>query len=200
MKKRLTILIIAGFLVGGLSALGLFFLQNSHPGPKQISTGKALIGGPFALTDHTGKHVTEKDFEGKFMLVFFGYTFCPDICPAELQVISAALDELGDKAKKVTPVFITIDPERDTVEQMKSYVSNFHKQFIGLTGSMREIQDAAKAYRVYYKKVAEEPASSDYFMDHSSIVYLMSPQGEYLAHFAYGTGVDKMAKGIAKFL
>jgi len=200
MKKRLTILIITGFLVGGLSALGLFFLQNSHPGPKQISTGKALIGGPFALTDHTGKRVTEKDFEGKFMLVFFGYTFCPDFCPAELQVISAALDELGEKVKKVTPIFITIDPERDTVEQMKSYVSNFHEQLIGLTGSMEEIRAAAKVYRVYFKKVTSDASSSDYVMDHSSIVYLMSPQGEYLTHFAYGTGVEKMAEGMAKFL
>ena len=200
MKNRLIVLIIAGFLAGGISALGLFFLQNSQPGPKQVSTGKALIGGPFALTDHMGKRVTEKDFEGKFMLIFFGYTFCPDICPAELQVISAALDELGDTAKKVTPVFITIDPERDTVEQMKSYVGNFHKQFIGLTGSMKEIRAAAKVYRVYFKKAANDASGSDYFMDHSSIVYLMSPKGEYLAHFNYGTGVDKMAKGIAKFL
>jgi protein SCO1/2 len=200
MKNRLIILILAGFLAGGISALGLYVLQNTNPGPKQISSGKALIGGPFTLTEHTGRRVTEADFKGRFTLVFFGYTFCPDVCPAELQVISAALDELGKKAEKVTPVFITIDPERDTVELMKDYVSNFHKSLIGLTGSVKEVQAAAKAYRIYYKKSAEEGSSDDYLMDHSSIVYLMSPEGEYLTHFAYGTGVEKMAKGIAKYL
>lgn len=200
MKNRLIILILAGFLAGGISALGLYMLQNTNPGPKQISTGKALIGGPFTLTEHTGRRVTEADFKGRFTLVYFGYTYCPDVCPAELQVISAALDQLGTKAEKVTPVFITIDPERDTVELMKDYVSNFHKSLIGLTGSVKEVRAAARAYRIYYKKSAEEGSSDDYLMDHSSIVYLMSPEGEYLTHFAYGTGVDKMAKGIAKYL
>lgn len=200
MKHRLIILILAGFLAGGVSALGLFLLQNTNPGPKQISTGKALIGGPFTLTEHTGRRVTEEDFKGRFTLIYFGYTFCPDVCPAELQVMSAALDQLGKKGDKVTPVFVTIDPERDTVEQMKSYVSNFHKRLVGLTGSLKEIRAATKVYRIYYKKVADDSSSTDYLMDHSSIVYLMSPEGEYLTHFAYGTGVDKMAKGIAKFL
>jgi protein SCO1/2 len=200
MKHRLIILILAGFLAGGVSALGLFLLQNTNPGPKQISTGKALIGGPFTLTEHTGRRVTEEDFKGRFTLIYFGYTFCPDVCPAELQVMSAALDQLGKKGEKVTPVFVTIDPERDTVEQMKSYVSNFHKRLVGLTGSLKEIRAATKVYRIYYKKVADDSSSTDYLMDHSSIVYLMSPEGEYLTHFAYGTGVDKMVKGIAKFL
>lgn len=199
MNKRLILLILAGFLAGGLAALALFILQTNDPGPRQVSTGKALIGGPFKLTDHTGRRVTEADFKGRFSLVYFGYTFCPDVCPAELQVISAALDELGPKAEKVTPVFISIDPERDTVEQMKSYVAHFHKSLVGLTGSVEEVRAAAKAYRIYYAR-AKDDTSSDYVMDHSSIVYLMSPEGEYLAHFAYGTGVEKMVKGIAKFL
>ena len=200
MKERLTILIITGFLAGGFSALGLFFLQNSQPGPKQVSTGKALIGGPFALTDHMGKRVTEKDFEGGFTLVYFGYTFCPDICPAELQVISAALDQLGKRAKNVTPLFITLDPERDDVKQMASYVSNFHERLIGLTGSLEDIRAAAKTYRVYFAKVEDQSSGEYYLLDHSSAVYLMGPKGEYLAHFSYGAGVDKMAQGIAKFL
>lgn len=199
MKNRLIVLILAGFLAGGVSALGLYMLQNTNPGPKQISSGKALIGGPFTLTEHTGRRVTEKDFKGRFMLVYFGYTFCPDICPAELQVMSAAIDGLGKKAEKVTPVFITVDPERDTVEQMKSYVSNFHKSLVGLTGSLEDIRAVAKAFRIYYAR-SKDDSTTDYLMDHSSIVYLMSPEGEYLTHFAYGTGVDKMVKGIAKYL
>ena len=199
MKNRLILLILIGFLAGGAAALGLYFLQNTQSGPKQISSGKALIGGPFTLTEHTGRRVTEKDFKGGFTLVYFGYTFCPDVCPAELQVMSAALEALGKNGEKVTPVFITIDPERDTVEQMRSYVSNFHQRLVGLTGSLEEIRTVAKAYRIYYAR-AKDDSTTDYVMDHSSIVYLMSPEGEYLTHFAYGTGVDKMAKGIAKFL
>lgn len=199
MSRRLFILISAAFLVGGAVALGFFALNTPQAPQPQLVSGKALIGGPFALTDHNGKRVTDKDFGGKHKLVFFGYTYCPDICPAELQVMSAAMDNLGDKAKDVTPVFITVDPERDTVEQMKSYVENFHPSLVGLTGSPEEIRKAAKAYRVYYKKTHSESAS-DYLVDHSSIVYLMSPDGEYLAHFAYGTGPEKMAEGIRKFL
>ena len=134
MSRRLFILISAAFLVGGAVALGFFALNTPQAPQPQLVSGKALIGGPFALTDHNGKRVTDKDFGGKHKLVFFGYTYCPDICPAELQVMSAAMDNLGDKAKDVTPVFITVDPERDTVEQMKSYVENFHPSLVGLTG------------------------------------------------------------------
>lgn len=199
MTPRLIILIVATFLAGGALAYSLYAFRSAPPGEQQIVSGKALIGGPFTLTDHNGRRVTEKDFAGKYTLVYFGYTYCPDICPAELQVMSAAIDALGDKGEQVTPVFITVDPERDTVDQMKSYVGNFHERLIGLTGSPEDIRKAAKAFRVYYAKTSSEGAT-DYLMDHSSIVYLMSPENEYLAHFAYGTGVDKMADGIRKFL
>lgn len=200
MKRRLLILIIAAALGVGVAALSTMVLRSMQPEKPQVLSGKALIGGTFTLTDHTGRRVTEKDFAGRFMLIYFGYTFCPDVCPAELQVMSAALDQLGDKAKNVTPVFITIDPERDTVKQMASYVTNFHERMVGLTGTAEEIRVAAKAYRVYYAKAEDDASSTDYMMEHSSIVFLMSPKGEYLAHFTYGTGVDKMATGIAKFL
>ncbi|GBE43465.1 hypothetical protein BMS3Bbin10_01542 [bacterium BMS3Bbin10] len=200
MKRRLLILIIAAALGVGVAALSTMVLRSMQPEKPQVLSGKALIGGTFTLTDHTGRRVSEKDFAGRFMLIYFGYTFCPDVCPAELQVMSAALDQLGDKAKNVTPVFITIDPERDTVKQMASYVTNFHERLVGLTGTAEEIRAAAKAYRVYYAKAKDDASSTDYMMEHSSIVFLMSPKGEYLAHFTYGTGVDKMAAGIAKFL
>lgn len=198
--KRFTLALLAGaLLISSALAIGFVVMRTPYPAP-HVVTGKALIGGPFALTDHNGKRVTEKNFLGKFSLVYFGYTYCPDVCPAELQVMAAAIDELGAKKKQVTPVFITIDPERDTVEQMKSYVSNFHEQLVGLTGTEQEVKDTAKAYKIFYNKVSDDPSSTEYVMEHSSIVYLMSPKGEYLAHFSYGTGVDKMAKGIAKFL
>ena len=200
MKLRWLTLLPAVLLICGAAAISLVIVLSGQPGQPHIVSGKALIGGPFTLTDHTGKRVSEKDFEGKFTLVYFGYTFCPDVCPAELQVMSAALDQLGGKAKNVTPLFITVDPERDGVKQMASYVSNFHERLVGLTGSTEDIGAAAKAYRVYYARVKDESSSADYMMDHSSAVYLMGPKGEYLAHFAYGAGVDKMAAGIAKFL
>ena len=194
-------LLLLGFIIlaCGLAALAIGKRRGMSEG-QVIVTGKALIGGPFTLTDHTGKRVTEKDFAGKFTLVFFGYTSCPDICPAELQVISAALDQLGERATNVTPLFITVDPERDTVKKMAGYVGNFHERLVGLTGSAEDIRAVVKTYRIYSGKVDDGHSSSDYLFDHSSVVYLMSPSGEYLAHFAYGTGVDKMAKGIAKFL
>ncbi len=201
MNPRLIVLASAAFAFGALVAFTALQFSGGNTGATltQVS-GQPLIGGPFTLIDHTGRRVTEKDFLGQHTLVFFGYTYCPDICPAELQVMTAALEQLGEKSKKVTPVFITIDPKRDTVEQMASYVSHFHKRLVGLTGSHEEIRAAAKAYRVYYAKVKDEGSSADYLMDHSSVVYLMGPDGKYVAHFSYGTSPDKMAEGIARHL
>ncbi len=199
MPLRLAFIVITAFLIGALSALVLLREAGGPSAPSQQVSGKALIGGPFSLTDHTGKAVTHEDFKGKLMLVFFGYTYCPDICPAELQVMSAALDALGTDAEKVTPVFITVDPARDTVEQMASYVASFHPRLVGLTGSEEAVKAAAKAYRVYFAK-AGETNSTDYLVDHSAFVYLMSREGEYLTHFSYGTPADKLAAGIRKHL
>ena len=116
---------------------------------------RPLVGGPFELTDQDGKRVKSADFAGKYMLVVFGYTYCPDICPSELQVVSAALDELGPAAERIQPVFVTVDPSRDTPQVMKDYVANFHPGFVGLTGSEEDIAKVAKAYRVYYRKVEQ---------------------------------------------
>jgi cytochrome oxidase Cu insertion factor (SCO1/SenC/PrrC family) len=162
--------------------------------------GQALVGGPFSLIDHNGRRVTEQDFRGRPMLVFFGFTFCPDICPAGLQVISAALDQLGPKGAKLTPLFITIDPERDTPEQLKSYLASFHPRLLGLSGSVAEITDVAKKYRVYFKKVKDEKSSADYTLDHTTFVYLMDAKGQFVAHFSHSTSADKLAEGLGKLL
>jgi len=199
MPLRLVFIVVIAFMIGAMTALLLLREAGSPGAPSQQVSGKALIGGPFSLTDHTGKPVTQDDFKGKLMLVFFGYTYCPDICPAELQVMSAALDALGADAEKVTPVFITVDPARDTVEQMASYVASFHPRLVGLTGSEEAVKEAAKAYRVYYAK-AGDANSPDYLVDHSAIVYLMGRDGNYLTHFSYGTSAEKMAAGIRKHL
>ena len=160
------------------------------------STGTALIGGPFTLTDQDGRKVTDKDFLGKYMLVFFGYTYCPDLCPTELQVMSAALDSLGAKADAIQPIFISFDPERDRPEVLKQYVSNFHPRLVGLTGTPEEVAAAAKAYRVYYSKVPNSTAPDTYLMDHSTITYLMDPQGKFLKHFSYSTDSTALAKAL----
>lgn len=159
------------------------------------SHGTAAIGGPFTLVDQDGRTVTDKDFRGKWMLIYFGYTFCPDVCPTSLAAMAAALPQLGAAGDKVQPVFITVDPDRDTPKLLKDYVAAFHPRLIGLTGSPEQVQAAARAYKVYAKK-APVQGGEGYTMDHSSVVYLMDPEGKFATHFAHGTLPADMAKGI----
>jgi len=198
MPSRRNLIFAIGVLAVALFIGGaaLFFGSDGRLGP--ISAGKALVGGPFELTNQDGKRIKSSDFAGKYMLMVFGYTYCPDICPSELQVVSAALDELGPAAERIQPVFVTVDPSRDTPEVMKDYVANFHPGFVGLTGSEEDIAGVAKAYRVYYRKVEQTDPSIPYLMDHTTLVYLMGPDGEYLTHFAYGTNVASLAEGLRK--
>ncbi|CDP10938.1 unnamed protein product [Coffea canephora] len=159
------------------------------------SAGKAAIGGPFNLVDHTGKSVTEKNFFGNWNLIYFGFTHCPDICPDELQKLAAAVDKIKEKSGiQVVPVFISVDPERDTVEQVREYVKEFHPNLIGLTGNADEIKKAARAYRVYYMKTEEE--GSDYLVDHSIVIYLMDPKMEFVKFFGKNTDADLLAEGV----
>jgi protein SCO1/2 len=166
-------------------------------GRVQTSAGEALIGGPFTLTDQHGARVTEQDFAGRFMLVYFGYTFCPDICPTSLTVMAAALDRLPEaQAEQVVPVLITLDPARDTVEQLADYAPLFHPRLVALTGSEEEVREAARAYRVYYH-VPEEDGDA-YLVDHSTFVYLMGPDGSYRTHFGIDASPEAMAEAIGQ--
>jgi len=149
------------------------------------------IGGPFALIDHNGARRTDADFRGQFMLVYFGFTYCPDVCPTDLQQMGMAVDQLGPAGDAVQPIFITVDPERDTPEHLKDYVAMFHPRFVGLTGDASAIKEAARAYRTYYAKVELE--KSDYTVDHSAFIYLMGRNGEYLNFFPPGTSADLLA-------
>ncbi|KAI4353378.1 hypothetical protein L6164_002335 [Bauhinia variegata] len=168
--------------------------QEVKQGP---SVGKATIGGPFNLINHDGKRVTEKSFLGKWTIIYFGFTHCPDICPDELLKLAAAVDKIKEKAGiEILPVFISVDPERDTVEQVREYVKVFHPKLIGLTGSMDEIKNVARAYRVYYMKTAEE--NSNYLVDHSIIMYLMGPDMEFLKFFGKNNDVDSLTDGVIK--
>lgn len=158
------------------------------------------IGGPFTLTNTDGKQVTESDFRGRLMLVFFGFTNCPDICPTELSTIAKALDRLGTDAAKVAPVFISVDPERDTPEVIAGYVKNIDSRIVGLTGKPSEVSAAAKAYRVYFRKADAKPGSTDYMVDHSGFTYLMDGRGRYLTHFTFNTPAETMVTVIKKHL
>ena len=155
------------------------------------------IGGPFTLIDDSGTPRTDAEFRGKLMLVYFGYTHCPDACPTALQDMADALAKLGPQADEIVPIFITIDPARDTVAYLKGYAEQFDAHFVSLTGSPEQVAAAAKAYRVYYRKATDTP---NYLMDHSSIVYLMGRDGKFLMHFTPDTTPDQMADALRKYL
>jgi protein SCO1/2 len=192
-SRRTLIFAVAVLLIALATAAAALILM---PRMKPQVSGTPLIGGPFSLTDRNGKRVTEKTYAGKYLLVFFGYTYCPDVCPSELQVMSAALDQLGPDAEKIQPLFITIDPARDTPQVMKDYVSNFNPRLVGLTGSEEDIAAVAAKYRVYDGKAPGAKSATDYLMDHSAIVYLMRPDGTFLKHFTYGTDPKALAEAI----
>ncbi len=154
--------------------------------------GGVSMGGPFTLVNTAGETVTEASFRGRWMLVYFGYTYCPDVCPTELQTMSAALDRLGPLAEQVVPVFITVDPERDTPAALAEYVKLFDERMLGLTGSKEQIAAAAKSYRVYYAR-AKAKDMTDYLMDHSSFIYLIGPDGGFRALFRHGMPAQEMA-------
>ncbi len=143
-------------------------------------------GGPFTLTAHTGEQVSDSQFRGKYMLVYFGYSFCPDVCPLDLQKMSVALYQLEQEGYDTTslqPLFITIDPERDTVEELATFVPDFHPRLIALTGTLPEIEAVARAYKVYFAK-RQQPGTDDYLMDHSAIIFAMDPDGQYVRLFS----------------
>jgi protein SCO1/2 len=160
----------------------------------QLAQG-VMLGGPFSLVDHTGRAVTERDFAGRAMLVYFGFTYCPDVCPTELGTIAAAIDAMGPAGERVTPVLITIDPERDTPAALADYVSRFHPRMVGLTGSAEQIAQAARAYRVYYAKVRPRD-STDYLMDHSSFIYFVGPDGRVRSLFRPETTPEAIAAAV----
>ena len=161
--------------------------------------GRAKVGGPFTLTDHTGHTRTDADFRGKFLLIYFGYTYCPDICPTDLQQIGLAIDKLGTAGAAVQPLFISVDPERDTRDVLANYVVLFHPRLIGLTGTAEQIRAVASAYKVYYAKY-KPPEGGDYVIDHTGFIYFMDDAGTYRGFFPPGTSADRMVEIIRPLL
>lgn len=198
--KRSLILAVIAVLIG--AAIG-YFQARQESGPARVIQKPAQqtampgvkIGGPYELVDHTGKAVTDRNFAGKYKLIYFGFTYCPAICPTELQKISKVLNMMEEEASNIQPLFITVDPERDTPAVMKNYVGLFHPRLIGLTGSRAQIDDVLKSYRVFAKKV-QDPDMNDYTMDHSSYIYLMSPEDKLLTMYRIQDKADFIIRDI----
>jgi cytochrome oxidase Cu insertion factor (SCO1/SenC/PrrC family) len=197
MPVRLLLVVIVAFAVGTLAAI---YMRPSGL-PSATQSGRALIGGPFSLVNQHGERVTDEDFAGQYKLVYFGYTYCPDFCPMSLSSMTKALDLLEpEQAERVTPIFISVDPERDTVEHLRDYAELFHPRLVALTGTPEEVDVAARAYSVYYNKVESDDSAADYLVDHSVFTYLMGPDGEYLAHFGHDATPEEIAERLRQYV
>jgi protein SCO1/2 len=202
---RFLILSSIGFMLGGVLA---FFETHHYPGVARVvaavepAAGQAMagvsVGGPFTLVDHTGKKVTEKSWPGKYKLVFFGFTHCPDTCPATLQKMSAIMDHTDPKGEKIAPLFITVDPERDTSQALAAYVKNFSPFITGLTGTPSQIKAVEQSYKVYAAKSPKQSNEeyAEYMEDHSAYIYLMSPDDKLLETFAFDDPAEGMVAKI----
>ena len=203
---RALVIFLAGLLVLLLGMASYLYLTPSG----QLGSGsfdnageasQSAIGVEYSLTSHEGKEVARSDFEGSYRLYYFGYSFCPDVCPTSLFVMGQALDRLArdnpDAAAAIQPIFITVDPERDTVEVLANYVIHFHPRLIGLTGSPEDIAAVTKGFRVFAQKT-DERGSGDYLMDHTSAFVLMDPEGEFVRLFTHGTPAEEMAADLGK--
>jgi len=203
MRDRSAALVAAIGLAVGLGGMAAWYLT---PVPAEQATETAQpetridVGGTFTLVAQDGATVTEKSFPGEYLLVFFGYTFCPDVCPTTLAEVSRTLDLLGDDAGRVRPLFITVDPARDTPQVLADYVGHFHPRILGLSGTPEQTAAVAKAYRVYYAKAPGSADDDSYLMDHSALLYFMAPDGRYITAFSHQTPPEEMAKAIRRSL
>ena len=200
MSAKLRIFLLTAIALLAL-VLGYLVAALTRPTPplNQATPNFSLDGG-FNLVDETGQLVTQDNYTGKFRLVYFGFTFCPDVCPMQLEVVSRALDIAKISPDWLTTLFITLDPERDRPEDMAIYTDNFHKNIIGLTGSLDQIQQAAKAYKVYFQKVSDPETTGGYTVDHSSIVFLMGPDNNYRQHFTHRDSAEDIAEKITTII
>lgn len=193
-------LLAAGLVVVAVFALSVGIVVERHRGAPQAASGSPGIDGPFTLVDGSGKRVTDRDFRGRFMLVYFGYTSCPDVCPTTLNEVAAAMLKLGPKAARVQPLFISVDPKRDTPKVVQRYTAAFDPRIIGLTGTPEQIAVAATEYRVYHAAHRTGDGPDDCTVDHSSILYLMGPDGRLIAPVRPDESGAEMAAAISEHL
>ena len=195
--RRLPFVVVPVVLALAL-VLGIFLWRAADDLPglgRVVGTGTPDIGAPFTLIDQDGKPRSSRGFAGKYMLIYFGYTYCPDVCPTTLALMGDAIGRLGPKGAQVVPVFITVDPERDTPAQLKSYLKSFGPNFVGFTGDVKSVAKVAADYRVYFRKHPLD--GGGYGMDHSSVIYLMGPDGKFIAYWDdTAIGPDKLADEI----
>lgn len=193
MTRRFKIIVASLVAFLALDAALIAVVLTTHRAPEKVSavSGTAAIGGPFALIDTSGQPVTDQTYRGKWLLIYFGYTFCPDACPTALNDMSVALDALGPAANKLQPLFITVDPARDTREVMADYLKSFDPRIIGLTGTQAQTDAVAKTYRVYV--APHETDGGDYTVDHSAYLYVVNPDGKFVDVIAGETPGDQMA-------
>lgn len=187
-----------------LSLLLALMLSACSPAPaEQPPLQGAAIGGPFTLTDQDGRRVSDSDFDGKYRLVYFGFSYCPDVCPVDLQLVGQAMRQLEASdpniAAKIQPIFISVDPERDTPAVLKEFVGAFHPRLMGLTGSPEEIAEVAKRYGIYFAKVGDEGAEN-YLVDHSRTLLLFGQEGEPIAIIPHDQGVDAMVAELRRWV
>lgn len=197
---RLALWILVALTTLGMAVFGAWRWLGPERIPTAQEASQSAISGRFSLVDHNGNRVTDEDFRGKWLLVFFGYTHCPDVCPTTLNEIAEVMERLAADADKVQPLFITVDPERDTPDAMAEYVAAFDPRIVGLTGTPEQIKAATGSFRVYYAKAPGEEAPGGYLMDHSAFLYLMNPEGRFETAFGFQDGVKKIVSGIRKYL
>jgi len=192
--QRLIYAVVGVLLAALLLGLGGFMWLGGG------ESGGLQIGGPFTLQNSSGKTVTDRDFRGQYMLVYFGYTFCPDVCPTTLTAVADAMDKLGTDASRIRTVFITVDPKRDVPAVVGQYAAAFGLNVVGLTGTPEEIAKVAKEYRVYYAEHRTGAGPNDYVMDHSSVLYLMDPKGRLVAPVRADQSGTEMAAALKKLM
>jgi len=198
-NKFLLFLMIGMMAAVAVAIVTMWYVVSSGPRDPGYQSNVS-VGGPFTLVDETGATVTDRSYKGFYRLIYFGYTFCPDACPTELQVMSQAIETMGADGAKVQPIFITIDPARDTPKQLADYVKLFDKRLVGLSGTPEQIAQVAKAYKVYYAKAEASADKANYAMDHSSYVYLMDPDGRFMTVFPSDMDADKMAAEMRRYM
>jgi protein SCO1/2 len=184
----------------GLVAL-VVWLGNSTMGNRvPVAEGGGLITAEFELVSAENKVVRAEDLRGKYLLVYFGFTHCPDICPTTLLLVNNVLSQLEDTGENVVPIFISVDPERDTPQVAAEYAKHFGPQFLGLSGTPEQVKAAAESFKVYYSKVEDKGSALGYVVDHSSFLYLMGPDGNYLTHFPHQVAEQELKQGLQRYV
>lgn len=195
-RSRLILVLALALLALGGAVLAMTL--TIKPVSEESAASSAAIGGSFTLVDTSGKSVTDQTYRGKWMLIYFGYTFCPDACPTALNNMSVALEKLGSEANKIQPLFVTVDPKRDTVQVMADYLKSFSPRIVGLTGTQAQTDSVAKAYRVYV--APQKSDGNDYLVDHSAYIYLMNPEGKFVNVIEGSVPGDQMADKVRKMM